>query len=348
MKLLFGSNVVAEAVFDLSPEPSPFWGCFWEEVRGRIPWILATSTIIILVGFLTGHGTTAAYAGLAVSIVSTVIYLVSGTVLNWVEIEQCMDAYSFYSSLADAFRDWSYELSNYTPPETHLGPPLPEAERLKGYEPKGPLAALYWNYSQYFRGVANRILEDTVLDLVVGCGVTDFETAMNPNASECARGRATGRIVSAALSFAAFVIATKIASIEAKTANAKAPWRFVSTVKAWVTPAIYDLLETLVKGRRTIGFIARNPGQALQIGKFLLFRGLKTVKSVASEAWESMKDKVKELVEKIELGAGRIEDSWQRTVERLKDFLSLHDELYNYAKNAGQERARAQFSLLRF
>jgi precorrin-6B methylase 1 len=150
---------------------------------------------------------------------------------------------------------------------------------------------------------------------------------MNPNASECARGRATGRIVSAALSFAAFIIATKIASIESKAANAKAPWKFVSVVKAWVTPAIYDLLETLVKGRRTIAFIARNPGQALQIGKFLLFKGLKTVKSVASEAWESAKHEVKELVEKIESGAGRIEDFASMAVERLKDFLGFHDEL---------------------
>jgi hypothetical protein len=110
-------------------------------------------------------------------------------------------------------------------------------------------------------------------------------------------------------------------------------------VKAWVTPAIYDLLETLVKGRRTIGFIARNPGQALQIGKFLLFRGLKTVKSVASEAWESAKHGVKELVEKIESGAGRIEDFASMAVERLKDFLGFHDELHSYAKDAGQEEA---------
>ena len=335
VKLFFGSNLVAEAVFDLSPEPSPFWRCFWEEVRGRVPWILATSTIIILVGFLTGHSTTAAYAGLAVSIVSTVIYLVSGTVLNWIEIEQCRDMYSFFNYVADTYRDWSYELSNYTPPETP-GPPI---EAPRPFEPKGPLAKLYWNYSQYFRGAAARILEDTVLDLVVGCGVTDFETAMNQNASECARGRATGRIVSAALSFTAFIIATKIASIEAKTANTKTPWKLVSAVKAWVTPAIYDLLETLVKSRRVIAFIARNPGQALQIGKFLIFKGLKAAKSVASETWELVKDKLKELVEKIESGAEKIEDSWQRMVERLKGFLSLHDELYNYAKNAGQEEA---------
>ncbi|MBO3797403.1 MAG: hypothetical protein QXI42_06230 [Thermoproteota archaeon] len=89
--------------------------------------------------------------------------------------------------------------------------------------------------------------------------MTDFEMAMNPNAWECERGRATGRIVGAALSFTAFVIATKIESIEAKAANAKKPWSFVSTVKALVTPAIYDLLETIVKGRKTIIFIAKHP-----------------------------------------------------------------------------------------
>ncbi len=224
VSLLYGSSLVAQAVFSLTPEPSPFWDCFWSEVKARIPWILATSTVIVLVGFLTGHGTTAAYAGLAVSVLSTILYLVGGTVLNWGEIEQCRAAYSFYNWLAERFRDWSFELSNYTPPETPVGPPVGTgAPVFKEYEPKGPLATLYWSYSQYFRKVAARLVEDTVLDLVIGCGVTDFETVMNPEAGECERGRATGRIVAAALSFTAFLIATKIASIEAKAANTKTP-----------------------------------------------------------------------------------------------------------------------------
>jgi len=337
-RLFNGCNLVAEVVFSLYSEPSPFWECFWEEVRGRLPWILATSTIIVLVGFLTGHSTTAAYAGLVVSIVSTAIYLVGGTALNWEEIEQCREAYSFYDGLAESFRDWSYELSNYTPYETGL-PLGPPTEAPKPFEPKGPLAALYWNYSLYFRGIATRILEDTVLDLVVGCGITDFETAMNPNASECVRGRATGRIVSAALSFTAFVIATKIASIEAKAANTKTPWSLVSTVKAWATPAIYDLAETLVRNRGVIAFIVKNPGQALQIGKFLLFRGLKTIKGKALDAWESAKSELKELVGKIESGAGRVEDFMSMVVERLKSFADFHDEMHSFAKDVGQEEA---------
>ena len=339
-RLFNGCNLVAEVVFSLYSEPSPFWECFWEEVRGRLPWILATSTIIVLVGFLTGHSTTAAYAGLVVSIVSTAVYLVGGTALNWEEIEQCREAYSFYDGLAESFRDWSYELSNYTPyepPAPSQGPPPTEVT--KPFEPKGPLAALYWNYSLYFRGIATRILEDTVLDLVVGCGITDFETAMNPNASECVRGRATGRIVSAALSFTAFVIATKIAGIEAKAASTKTPWSLVSTVKAWATPAIYDLAETLVRNRGVIAFIVKNPGQALQIGKFLLFRGLKTIKGKALDAWESAKSELKELVGKIESGAGRVEDFMSMVVERLKSFADFHDEMHSFAKDVGQEEA---------
>ncbi|MEM3647231.1 MAG: hypothetical protein QW334_03695, partial [Thermofilum sp.] len=224
VRLMYGSSLVAQTVFILNPEQSPFWGCFWSEVKARIPWILATSTIIILVGFLTGQGATAAYAGLAVSTVSTLLHLAGGTLLNWGEIEQCLSAYGFYNSLAERFREWSFELSNYTPPSQVEPPTGPPGPRFKPFEPKGPLAELYWSYSQYFTGVSARLLEDTVLDLVVGCGVTDFETAMNPEAGECERGRATGRIVGAALSFAAFIIAAKIASIEAKAANSKKPW----------------------------------------------------------------------------------------------------------------------------
>ncbi|MBO3810143.1 MAG: hypothetical protein FGF50_11205, partial [Candidatus Brockarchaeota archaeon] len=110
-----------------------------------------------------------------------------------------------------------------------------------------------------------------------------------------------------------------------------------STVKAWATPAIYDLLETIVKGRRVIAFIAKHPGEALSIGKFLLIRGLKTVKCKALEAWGSVKDGLKELVEKIETGVEKIEDFAGRTMERLKDFVGFHDEAYRFAKEVGQE-----------
>ncbi|MEM4169209.1 MAG: hypothetical protein QXY99_03890 [Thermoproteota archaeon] len=339
VSLMYGLNLVAQAVFSLDPEPSPFWECFWSEVKARAPWILATSTIIILVGFLTGHGTTAAYAGIAVSVVSTVLYLVGGTLVNWDEIEQCLSAYNFYNSLAESFRKWSFELSNYTPPEPVAGPPGPPEPVFKPFEPKGPLAELYWSYSQYFTGVSTRLLEDTVLDLVVGCGITDFETAMNPNASECERGRATGRIVGAALSFAAFIIATKIASIEAKAANTKTPWSLVKTVKAWATPAIYDLLETVLKSRKTIVFIAKHPVEALSIGKFLLVRGLSTLKDKALETWDTVKNELKELVEKIETGVEKIEGFASRTMERLRDFVTFSDEMHSFAKDIGQEEA---------
>ncbi|MGB9718143.1 MAG: hypothetical protein ACPL4E_06855 [Thermoproteota archaeon] len=339
VSLLYGSNLVAQTVFSLEPEKSLFWECFWSEVKARIPWILATSTVIILVGFLTGHCTAAAYAGLAVSIVSTVLYLVSGAVLNWGEIEQCLAAYSFYNGLAERFREWSFELSNYTPPEHITGPPGLQEPEFKPYEPKGPLAELYWSYSQYFKGVSTRLLEDTVLDLVVGCGVTDFETAMNPEAGECERGRATGRIVASALSFVAFVIATKIASIEAKAGNTRTPWSLVKTVKAWATPAIYDLLETLVRGRRTIIFIAKHPVEALSIGKFLLVRGLSTLKGKALESWGKLETELKEFVEKIEAGVEKIEGFANRVTEKLKSILGFHDELYGFARDIGQKEA---------
>lgn len=54
VRLLYSSNEVAQTVFDLSPETSPFWTGFWNGIRGGLFGILVTSTIIIVTSALTG------------------------------------------------------------------------------------------------------------------------------------------------------------------------------------------------------------------------------------------------------------------------------------------------------
>ncbi len=85
-----------------------------------------------------------------------------------------------------------------------------------------------------------------------------------------------------------------------------------------------------MRSRSVIVSIARNPGQALSIGKFLLFRGLKTLEGRALEAWGSVKNELKDVVEKIE-------DFASIVAKRLKDFAGFHDEAYRFAKEVGQE-----------
>ncbi|MEM3647232.1 MAG: hypothetical protein QW334_03700, partial [Thermofilum sp.] len=109
------------------------------------------------------------------------------------------------------------------------------------------------------------------------------------------------------------------------------------TVKAWATPAIYDLAETLVRNRGVITLIASNPEQALSIGKFLFFRGLKTLEGRALEAWGTVKNELNEAVEKIEAGIGKVEDFASIVTGRLKDFVGFHDEAYRFAMEVGQE-----------
>jgi len=340
-QLVYGCRVVAEVVFDLQPELSPFWAGFWDGVKEKLPGMLITSSIIIAVGFLTGHGSTAAYAGVAVSIVSTLVHLVGGTLVNWDEIKHGVAAYSLFDNLSAIYRGWSYELSNYTPPKAPVELPVgPRASvYIEAYKPRGLLASLYWNYSLAFNGAARRIAEDTVLDLVFDCGITDFEVALNPSAEEYRRGYATGRIAGTALSLAAFVVATKIANIEAKAANLKIPWKLTGALKAWVTPAIYDLAETIVRSRRTIALIASNPGYVARIAKLLFFGALEGLKGKVSGTWASIRERLYDIAYRVESGTEEAGDLVGRAMEGLVDFVRLHDEMHRFARDFEQEEA---------
>ncbi|MEM3469170.1 MAG: hypothetical protein QXZ36_00305 [Thermoproteota archaeon] len=77
----------------------------------------------------------------------------------------------------------------------------------------------------------------------------------------------------------------------------------------------------------------------MSIGKFLLVRGLSTLKGKALETWDTVKNELKELVEKIETGVEKIEGFASRTMERLRDFVTFGDEMHSFAKDIGQEEA---------
>ncbi|MEM2047709.1 MAG: hypothetical protein QXZ06_07495, partial [Candidatus Jordarchaeales archaeon] len=151
VQLLYGVNIVAEAFFDLYPEPSPFWTGFWDGLKGSLASILITSTIIIVTSALTGGGTAATLVGTALSIGATLFHLIGGSFVNAEQLRQGADMAMFLGGLADFYGNLSYRLSNYTPPKAPPPYGAPPTGVYKPFQPEGPLAELFWEESKAYR-----------------------------------------------------------------------------------------------------------------------------------------------------------------------------------------------------
>jgi hypothetical protein len=189
-----------------------------------------------------------------------------------------------------------------------------------------------------------RVVAEVVFDLQpelspFWAGFWDGVKEKLPGIEEYRRGYATGRIAGTALSLAAFVVATKIANIEAKAANLKIPWKLTGALKAWVTPAIYDLAETIVRSRRTIALIASNPGYVARIAKLLFFGALEGLKGKVSGTWASIRERLYDIAYRVESGTEEAGDLVGRAMEGLVDFVRLHDEMHRFARDFEQEEA---------
>ncbi|MEM3957948.1 MAG: hypothetical protein QXO47_07050 [Thermoproteota archaeon] len=302
VSLMYGLNLVAQAVFSLNPEPSPFWTGFWDGIKGKLTGILVTSTIIIVTAVLTGGGTVAGCVGAGLSIAATLSHLIGGSIVNIQEFNQGWNTVMLLSSLADFYGNLSYRLSNYTPPKMEPTMPYVPPPIVEDFQPKGPLAELFWETSKEYRRAASKVLADTGLNIVLDVGISDFETALNPEAKEYDKGLACGRIVGTVLSVLGFMAATRIAAelrpkMEGFRANM---WSAVGSLKAWLTFALYDLVETLVKGGRTIAWIVKNHGVTLGFARLTVLGTLEKLKGRELEIWRRIRGEVKNAVEEAE------------------------------------------------
>jgi len=182
VRLHYGDRLVAEAEFELEPETSPFWRGFWDAVREKLPGILITSSIIIVTSALAGGGTAATYAGLAISIAATLYHLIAGSYADLEAIRRASDIVAYLVGQANFYGNLSYRLSNYTPPSPAPGPGYGPPRAYEPFEPKGPLAEVFWEESKSYRMAALRVVADTGLDMILQVGLSDFEMAFNPNA----------------------------------------------------------------------------------------------------------------------------------------------------------------------
>lgn len=202
---------------------------------------------------------------------------------------------------------------------------------------------MFWEESNAYRMASAKIILDTGLNLIFDVGISDFETALDPNAEEYDKGLACGRIVGAILSITSFLAATRIAAeLKSKMGSFSANmWSAVGSLKAYLTFALYDLVESLIKGRRMIRWLAENPREALTFAKLTILGALEKLRERTLDVWEKVKARIKSAVDEAESKA-RDEDYYkniEEAVRGLEDVAELNGKMVDVAEKTEQGKA---------
>ncbi|MEM2946501.1 MAG: hypothetical protein QXI87_09195 [Thermoproteota archaeon] len=144
--------------------------------------------------------------------------------------------------------------------------------------------------------------------------------------------------------------ATRIAAeLRPKMESFKANmWSALGSLKAWLTFALYDLIEALVKGRRTIAWIVENPGEALTLAKLTILGALEKLRGETLEIWQSVKTRIKNAVEEAE-SKPRDEDcyrSMEDAVKGLNAVAELNGRMTEVAEHTDQWKTYELFCRL--
>ncbi|MEM3424376.1 MAG: hypothetical protein QXI42_01015 [Thermoproteota archaeon] len=236
IRLKHGDRVVAFLWIRAGGMVSGFWKGFWDGVNEKLPGILVTTTIMVLLAAPTGGGSLLACVKKLLASGLIPALMISGAALNAGEF---LEAHAAYVKMDEA------------------------AEMLDGFSQRAAYAGYVSTYA-FLQGLKNSvkekqgfIVESTALDLIGDVAVRDILVALGKeDATEYEKGRAVGRLVGAAASFASYTsIRYKLFSEGPKLLS----WRgkikeYVKGVYSWVTPPIWDL--GVLAGRLTAGEIA--------------------------------------------------------------------------------------------
>ncbi|MEM2088853.1 MAG: hypothetical protein QXF52_09340 [Thermoproteota archaeon] len=236
IRLKHGDRVVAFLWIRAGGMVSGFWKGFWDGVNEKLPGILVTTTIMVLLAAPTGGGSLLACVKKLLASGLIPALMISGAALNAGEF---LEAHAAYVKMDEA------------------------AEMLDGFSQRAAYAGYVSTYA-FLQGLKNSvkekqgfIVESTALDLIGDVAVRDILVALGKeDATEYEKGRAIGRLVGAAASFASYTsIRYKLFSEGPKLLS----WRgkikeYVKGVYSWVTPPIWDL--GVLAGRLTAGEIA--------------------------------------------------------------------------------------------
>jgi hypothetical protein len=350
VNLSYSGMLVARLEYELKPVESGetlFWRGFWDALNERLPGIAAMSGVMIGGSLLIALGATVSGLpslilkglGTGVKLAAFLYYLFRGVPLNIGEITHAFNATAFhlgqsyeYASLACLLEEVEQpvctallakeyllhsELLNFVS-TGRLSPMLHSIEKISREmmevaRPRGFLASILWDAAVAELRIAERIAEDTVMDLFFDVSLTDVEIALSRGADPHLSGRAWGRITASLLSFTALVFSYKAgekieekaleSKLEAKVWNTKGLLNYLGErFYAWVTFPLVDLVSTILSLKNVLVFVVKHPVAAARIARLAILLRLKDLGEQVGESlsgrtgwlWESLESRLVE------------------------------------------------------
>ncbi|MCX8182906.1 MAG: hypothetical protein N3F08_00585 [Crenarchaeota archaeon] len=236
IRMRCGSRIVASLWVYTGGRVPEFWRGFWDGINEKLPGIIITTTLMIVLAAPTGGGSLLACVKKLLASGVIPALMIGGAALN---AREFLEAHSAYVKMDEA------------------------AEILEGFSQRAAYVG-YMGFYAFLQGVKQSIKEnqalilgETGLDLVGDFTIRDVLTAFGKErANEYERGRAVGRLVGAAASFASY---TSIHYRFLSDGPRLLSWsgkikEFMKGVYKWVTPPIWDL--GVIAGRLAAGEIA--------------------------------------------------------------------------------------------
>ncbi|MBO3833085.1 MAG: hypothetical protein FGF51_06850 [Candidatus Brockarchaeota archaeon] len=246
--LKYHGRIVASLQVHATGEVSEFWRGFWDGIKERLPGIIVTATIMVILAIPTHGGSLLAYVkDLMASAVIPSLFAV-GVASN---IREALEAYSAYKKMDEV------------------------AGELDGFSQRAAYAG-YFNAYYLFQGLRSKIKEnqgytvgDTALDLLADVTIRDLlVTFGSEDARGYEKGKALGRLVGSALSLATYVgIYYKFLSNGPKLlSRAGRIKEFLKGVYNWITPPLWDI--GIIAGKLTARGIAASLAISGESGDF--------------------------------------------------------------------------------
>ncbi|MBO3842562.1 MAG: hypothetical protein FGF48_09155 [Candidatus Brockarchaeota archaeon] len=236
IRLKYQGKVVATLHVFAAGRVSEFWSGFWDGIKEKLPGIIVTATLMVILAIPTHGGSLLAYVKdlLASAVIPSL--LVAGAASN---IREILEAYSAYTKIGQV------------------------AEELGGFSQRAAYAG-YLNAYSFFQGLRNRIKEkqgyvvgSMALDLLADVTIRDLLIVFGrEDAREYEKGKALGRLVGAALSLVTYVgIYYKFLSNGPKLLSLRGQIKeILKGVYNWITPPLWDV--GVVAGKLTAREIA--------------------------------------------------------------------------------------------
>ncbi|MEM4168663.1 MAG: hypothetical protein QXZ66_09855 [Thermoproteota archaeon] len=236
IRLKYQGRIVASLWVHTGGRVSEFWSGFWDGVKEKLPGIIVTATIMVILAIPTHGGSLLAYVKdlMASAVIPSLMAV--GVASN---IREIFEAYSAYTKMGEV------------------------AEELDGFSQRAAYAWYLKTYS-FFQGLKDKIKEEqglivgsTALDLVTDVTIRDLLiTFGREGAGEYEKGKALGRLVGSALSLATYVgIYYKFLSNGPKLLSHAGRIReILKGVYNWITPPLWDV--GVIAGKLTVRGIA--------------------------------------------------------------------------------------------